>query len=125
MPAEAFEMLTQPEMISDDGSITPDMIYSNDKGDKVEFVLHGVHKDRMKDAEIMVREQDKDIQVLTEDVYDILFTEPGFYISWVAQEDKVQNTNDPDFLPGGTDYGLSEGSLAHLIALCVEEPDEI
>ena len=125
MPEEAYEMLLQPEMVCDDGSITPDMIHSNVKGDKKEFVLHGVHKDRMKDAEVITREQDKDTQVLTEDVYDILFTLPGFYISWLAETDKVQNTNDPEFLPGGTDYGLSAGSLAHLIAIWVEEPDEI
>ena len=73
-------------MVCDDGSITPDMIHSNEKGDKKEFVLHGVHKDRMKDAEVITREQDKDIQVLTpEDVYDILFTQPGFYVSWVSR----------------------------------------
>ena len=125
MPEEAYEMLLQPEMVCDDGLLTPDMIHSNEKGDRNEFVLHGVHKDRMKDAENITREQDKDTQVLTQDVYDILFTQPGFYISWLAETDKVQNTNDPEFLPGGTDYGLSAGSLAHLIAIWVEEPDEI
>ena len=125
MPEEAYEMLLQPEMVCDDGLLTPDMIHSNEKGDRNEFVLHGVHKNRMKDAENITREQDKDTQVLTQDVYDILFTQPGFYISWLAETDKVQNTNDPEFLPGGTDYGLSGGALAHLIAIWVEHPDEI
>ena len=125
MPAHAFEMLTAPEMISDDGSTTPDMIHSNERGDRTEFVVHGVHKDRMKEAEDVTREQDKDTQILAPEVYDILFTQPGFYISWVDAEDKVQNTNAQDFLPGGTDYGLSAGSLAHLISVWIEKPDEL
>ena len=121
MPADAYEMLLQPEMVCDDGSFTPDMIYSNERGDKKEFVLHGIHKNRMKDAENVTREQDKE-NVLTQDVYDVLFVNPGFYITWVEEEDKVTCT---DFLPGGTDYGLSGGPLAHLISIIVEEPDEI
>ena len=63
------------------------------RGDRTEFVVHGVHKDRMKEAEDVTREQDKDTQILAPEVYDILFTQPGFYISWVDAEDYVQNTN--------------------------------
>ena len=46
-------------------------------------------------------------------------------ITAVDAEDKVQNTNAQDFLPGGTDYGLSTGSLAHLISVWIEKPDEL
>ena len=127
LPAEAYDMVMLPEMIGDDiTEVTPDMIYSNEKGDSTEFVMHGTHKDRMKEAEVAVRENDAaGAQVLTQDVYDILFTGWGFHVSWVAEEDMVQSTTAPDFIPGGTDFGLSAGSLSHLIAILKEEPDEV
>jgi len=126
MPAEAYEMILLPEMIADDiDEVTPDMIFSNKRGDSKEFVVHGTHKDRMKDAEVAVREMDeKGAQILTEEVYDILFEGWGFHVSWLAEEDMVQSTTAPGFIPGG-DFGLGAGSLAHLISAWVEKPDEI
>jgi len=126
VPAEAYDMLIRPELITDDGSeLTPEMIHSNEKGDSKEFVIHGTHKDRMKEAEMMVREEDASgANVLTEAVYDILFTNYGFHITWLAEEDMVQSTTAPDFIPGG-DFGLSAGSLCHLIAIWEENPDEV
>jgi hypothetical protein len=121
LPGEAYEQLTDPTLVTDDGNITPDMIFSNERGDKTEFVMHGVHRDRMKDAENQTREDDKENQILTDDVYEILFTKPGFFISWVG-EDKVTST---DFLPGNTDYAFMSGPLAHLISIIVEEPQEV
>ena len=127
LPAEAYDMVTLPEMISDDiTEVTPDMIRSNERGDRKEFVIHGTHKDRMKEAEDMVRDRDlAGPNVLAPEVFEQMFTQPGFYISWVAEEDMVQSTTAPDFIPGGTDFGLSGGTLAHLIAILKEEPDEI
>ena len=121
LPGEAYEQLTDPTLVTDDGNITPDMIFSNERGDKTEFVMHCVHRDRMKEFEEEIREDDKENQILHEDVYEILFTKPGFFISWV-DEDKVTST---DFLPGNSDYAFCSGPLAHLISIVVEKPQEV
>ena len=32
LPGEAYEQLTDPTLVTDDGNITPDMIFSNERG---------------------------------------------------------------------------------------------
>ena len=130
LPGEAYEQLTDPTLVTDDGYMSPEMIRSNERGNKTEFVMHAVHRDRMKEAENQTREDDKQLRksydlgeegILTDDVYEILFTKSGFFISWIG-EDKVIST---DFLPGNTDHAFMSGPLAHLISIVVEEPQEV
>ena len=51
--------------------------------------------------------------------------QPGFYVSWVEEIDKAHSTTEPGLIPGDSDYGFGSGTLAHLISIAVEEPDEV
>ena len=128
MPADSYQMLLDPQMITEGSKYD---IHTNERQPHHrEFVLHGVNKDELDKAEIAVRALDKESDMgLTEDAYESLFDgkviHSGFYISWVEEKDKVKNTTATGFIPGDTDYGFGSGTLAHLISIIEEEPDEI
>ena len=126
MPAESYQTILDPKMISERSNYE---VHTNERlSHHTEFVVHGINKDELDEAEITVREIDKE-NLLTEDAYKSLFDgeviHSGFYVSWVEETDKVQSTTAAGLIPGDTDYGFVSGTLAHLISIIEEEPEEI
>ncbi len=97
MPAEAYELLTDSSMISDDPTIEmSDYLYTNSRNDSTEFVLHGTNKDRAEEYEAEVRELDKD-KVLDESAIKLTF-KPGIYTTWLNNKgDKVKDLGSASF----------------------------
>ena len=127
MPADSYQMLLDPQMITTKGSDYE--VYTNDRQPHhKEFVMHGANKDELEKAEQQIKELDPD-KALTKDAVKALVggdcLQPGFYISWVEEIDKVHSTTEPGLIPGDSDGGFSSGTLAHLISIAVEEPDEV
>ena len=145
MPGEAYELLTDSSMISEDPNLDmSDYLYTNSRNDSTEFVMHGTHKDKAKEVEDRYRAQDPDNWV-DESAWGLVF-KAGIYTSWLDNKgDKVRNIGAGSFpyeyLEDNTEtfnkfiemggqgvigaLAMNCGPTAQLIASLVEKPEAI
>ena len=145
MPGEAYELLTDSSMISEDPNLDmSDYLYTNSRNDSTEFVMHGTHKDKAKEVEDRYRAQDPDNWV-DESAWGLVF-KAGIYTSWLNNKgDKIRNIGAGSFpyeyLEDNTEtfnkfvemggqgvigaLAMNCGPTAQLIASLVEKPEAI
>ena len=99
MPGEAYEALTDSNIISGDPNIDmSDYLYTNSRNDSTEFVMHGQNIDRAAEYEKEVRELDKN-NVIDESALNLVFS-AGIYTTWLnTNGDKVKNMGAGSFPP--------------------------
>ena len=99
MPGEAYEALTDSNIISGDPNIDmSEYVYTNSRNDSTEFVMHGTNIDRAAEYEKEVRELDKN-NVIDESAIKLVFT-PGIYTTWLnTNGDKVKDMGAGSFPP--------------------------
>ena len=99
MPGEAYEALTDSNIISGDPNIDmSDYLYTNSRNDSTEFVMHGTDIDRAEEYEKEVRELDKN-NVIDESAIKLVF-KPGIYTTWLnTNGDKVKDMGAGSFPP--------------------------
>jgi len=145
MPGEAYELLTDSSIISEDSTIDmSEYLHTNSRNDSTEFVMHGTNADRAAEYEKEIREADKN-NVLDESAIKLVFT-AGIYTTWLnTNGDKVKNMGPGSFPEeylethlelfkqfvfqgGGEAIGtlaLNAGPTAQLLVSLVEEPTDI
>lgn len=117
MPEHSYELLTDLNLISETNQ--KNYIDENEKGDRTEFVMHGINIDQMKKLKSEIVEKNPD---LPKQDLDLMFTRGGLWITWLEESDKASSTIDA--LTGG-DYGFSSGPLSSLIATYKYKADEV